>query len=99
MDLYYLLRAIAALLITIGLLLGIAWLVKKYGLFDGSNFLQKNETKRLRIIEQLWLDNGRSRLMIIECDKVEHIIMVSANGAQNLGIATQKIKENENVKI
>lgn len=99
MDFYYLLRAIAALFLTLGLLLGIAWLVKKYGLFDGQSILHKNSNKRLRINEQLWLDGGRSRLLIIEFDKSEHVILISPNGAQNLGLTTQKSKEISNAEI
>lgn len=93
MDWYYTLRAIAALLLTIGLLLGIAWLVKKYGLIDGQAFFNKNPNKRLKINEQLWLDTGRTRLLIVECDSNEHLILISPNGAQNLGISTKNSKE------
>ena len=75
-------RAIAALAITLGLLIGVALLAKRYGLMQGVAPL--GNKGRLRIIEQLWLDAGRSRAVILRCDGVDHLIVVSPSGTRAL---------------
>ncbi len=79
MDSYEIIRTIAALLVTIALLFGIAWAVKRFGLLNGQ--MLNNTTKRLKVTESLWLDGGKSRLIIIEFDGTENLVMLSQNGA------------------
>ncbi len=71
-------RAIGALGITLGLLMGVALLAKRYGLMQGVAPI--GNKGRLRIIEQLWLDAGKSRAVILRCDGVDHLIVVTPSG-------------------
>jgi flagellar protein FliO/FliZ len=75
-------RAVAALAITLGLLIGVALLAKRYGLMQGVAPI--GNKGRLRIIEQLWLDAGRSRAVILRCDGVDHLIIVAPSGTTNI---------------
>lgn len=90
MELMDAIRAIAALAITLGLLVGIAMLAKRYGLMQGVAPI--GNKGRLRIIEQLWLDAGRSRAVILRCDGVDHLIVMSPAGTRAIG-TTQAIPE------
>jgi flagellar protein FliO/FliZ len=90
MDLIDAVRAIAALAITLGLLIGIAMLAKRYGLMQGVAPI--GNKGRLRIIEQLWLDAGRSRAVILRCDGVDHLIVMSPTGTRAIG-TTQAITD------
>lgn len=76
-------RALAALVFTLGLLLGIAYLARRYGLMQGTSPLMSKG--RLKIIEQLWLDAGRSRAVILRCDGVEHLIVLTPTSTTTLG--------------
>lgn len=71
-------RAVAALAITLGLLLGVALLARRYGLMQGASPITNKG--RLKIIEQLWLDAGRSRVIIVRCDGTDHLLAVSPTG-------------------
>ncbi len=95
MDWLYVLRAIGALMLTLALLALIAFLVRKYGLM-GEIIPQKGNKRRLKLIEQLWLDAGRSRIIIIECDGIEQTILLSPNGATNLNLKTNPIGGEQN---
>ncbi len=79
MDSLQIIRAIAALLVTLGILLALAWAVKRFGLLNGQ--LINNSTKRIKVTETLWIDAGKSRIMLIEFDETESLILVSPNGA------------------
>jgi flagellar protein FliO/FliZ len=74
------LRAVFALALTLGLLVGAAWLARRYGLMQGGVTLP-GTVKRLALVEQLWLDAGRSRLMIVRVDGAEHVMLVTPTGA------------------
>jgi flagellar protein FliO/FliZ len=76
-------RAIAALAITLGLLIGIALLARRYGLMQGVAPI--GNKGRLKIIEQLWLDAGKTRAVILRSDGIDHLIVVSPTGTSNLG--------------
>jgi flagellar protein FliO/FliZ len=76
-------RAIAALAITLGLLVGVALLARRYGLMQGVAPI--GNRGRLKIIEQLWLDAGRTRAVILRCDGVDHVIVVAPTGTASLG--------------
>lgn len=79
MDFFDLLRALAALSVTLGLLVGAAWLARRYGLMQGQ--MPSLGKGRLKLVEQVWLDAGRTRAMLIRCDNQEHLILVTPNGA------------------
>lgn len=76
-------RALAALVFTLGLLLGIAYLARRYGLMQGTSPLMNKG--RLKIMEQLWLDAGRSRAIILRCDDVDHLIVLTPTTTSTLG--------------
>lgn len=75
-----LVRMLVALIAVIGLMGGLALILKKAGL---SGALAENDgsgkTKRLKVIERLPLD-ARRQLAIISCDSREHLIILSATG-------------------
>jgi flagellar protein FliO/FliZ len=73
-------RALAALAITLGLLVGIAMLARRYGLMQGVSSI--GNKGRLRIIEQLWLDSGRTRAVILRCDGIDHLVILSPTGTR-----------------
>jgi flagellar protein FliO/FliZ len=77
------LKALAALAFTLGLLLGVALLARRFGLMQGVAPI--GNKGRLRIIEQLWLDAGRTRAVILRCDNVDHLIVVSPTGTSTIG--------------
>lgn len=84
MSVIELLRSLGALAITLGLLLGLAWALKRYGLLG--NFGQKPAgPSRLKIVENLWLDAGKTRMLIVSCDGKEKLILIGPNGASDLG--------------
>ena len=90
-------RAIGALGITLGLLMGVALLAKRYGLMQGVAPI--GNKGRLRIIEQLWLDAGKTRAVILQCDGVDHLIIVSPSATQNIAtthaITSAKVPNDE----
>ena len=86
MDLLDAIRAMAALAITLGLLVGIALLAKRYGLMQGVAPI--GNKGRLKLIEQLWLDAGRTRAVILRCDGVDHLLVVSPTIAQTIATTT-----------
>jgi flagellar protein FliO/FliZ len=77
-----LIRATAALALTLGLLLGLAWLARRFGLMQGA--AMPASRGRLKLVEQLWLDAGRSRLVIVRCDATEHVLVLTPTSAQTI---------------
>jgi flagellar protein FliO/FliZ len=82
MDGLSFLRAIAALAFTLGLLMGCAYLLKRYGHKFGSFSMPvaKGTIKRMQILETISID-VRTRLLLVKIDNTEHLILVSPNGA------------------
>jgi flagellar protein FliO/FliZ len=82
MDGLSFLRAIAALAFTLGLLIGCAYLLKRYGhKFGGFSIPSaKSTTRRMQIIETISVD-VRTRLLLIKVDDTEHLIVIGPNGA------------------
>lgn len=72
------LRLIIALGIVLALLGGFTLLLKKLGLAPETT-LQTGDKKRLKIVESLPLD-ARRRLVILQCDTQEHLVILNANG-------------------
>jgi flagellar protein FliO/FliZ len=72
------LKMIVALVIVIGLMGGLAYVLKKLGLSNGITF-KTDEKNRLKILESLPLD-ARRRLVIIKCDSAEHLVILGATG-------------------
>lgn len=91
------LRAIISMIFVLGLMAGFAWALPRFlpHLFSYSSsfFLGKQNTDkktRLHVQEMLPIDAKR-RLMIVTCDKDEHLILVGANS--EILISTKKKKE------
>lgn len=74
------LRALAALALTVGLMVGLAWLARKYGLMQGMPAMG-GQARRLKLVERLWVDPGRTQLLLVACDGREHLILVAPGGA------------------
>lgn len=70
------LRLIAALLFVLGLMGGLAFLLKKLGINGPAVPTPKN--KRLRLIESLTLD-ARRRLVLLQCDDAQHLVLLGSN--------------------
>jgi flagellar protein FliO/FliZ len=87
MNFFDLIRALAALSLTLGLLVGAAWLARRYGLMQGQ--LPSLAKGRLKLVEQIWLDAGRTRAIVLRCDDKEHLLIVTPNGATALSIASK----------
>lgn len=75
-------RFAVALLLVLGLIAGIAWLVKRFGLSGrlspGSGTPSRN--RRLKVIEACPVDAKR-RLVLVRRDGTEHLILLTANGS------------------
>ena len=72
-DMTEFLRMLAALLFVLGLMGGLAFLLKKFGL--SGHIAPRGKAPRLKIIEALPLD-GRRRLMLVQRDDVQHLVIV-----------------------
>lgn len=72
-----LLRMLLALLFVIGLMGGLALLLKRLGLSGAVDTVGKGD-KRLKIIEALPMDAKR-KLVLIQRDDVQHLLIISTN--------------------
>ena len=76
-DLPQIVRLLVALAVVVSLMGGLAFILKKLGLATPQS-IRSSDKRRLKIVESLPLD-ARRRLMIIECDGAEHLIISGAN--------------------
>ena len=76
MDFVTIVRFAFALLIVIGLIAGLAWLLRKYG---NGRLLQNSARGRIGIVEVAGLD-ARRRLVLVRRDDVEHLVILGPNG-------------------
>lgn len=76
-DLPDIMRLLVSLGFVIALMGGLAFVLKRLG-FAGS-LPQAQGQKRLKVLETLPLD-ARRRLMIVQCDDQEHLVLLGANG-------------------
>ena len=65
-------RAAAALVATLALIAGAAYLARRFGMLQAP----AKGPRRLRVTESLMLD-PRRRLVIVECDGREHLLLLS----------------------
>jgi flagellar protein FliO/FliZ len=84
MDLIDIGRYIGALLLVLGLV-GLAGLAARKFSLPGvaQNFLKPGAPKRLAVVESLML-SPRQRLVLIRRDNVEHLVMLTADGASTI---------------
>jgi flagellar protein FliO/FliZ len=82
MDGLALLRAVGALVFTLGLLIGGAMLLRRYGhkLSALGLAIPVAKTKRLSISEVMSVD-ARHRLLLIRRDDTEHLVLMGPTGA------------------
>lgn len=76
MDLYF--RFIIALLVVLGLIAGLAYLVRRFG---PRNLMTtaSGRTRRLDVVEVANLD-PRRRLVLVRRDNVEHLLLLGTTG-------------------
>lgn len=80
MEFTNLIQTFSALFFVIALILACAFAVKHFGLGSGMR-ATKRENRRLNIRESLTID-PRHRLVLIERDDVEHLLLLSSTTCQ-----------------
>ena len=79
-----LLRAIFALTFVLGLLWLLGYVLRRYGARWGlAPPMTAKAQRRLKILEILPID-GRTRLVLIQRDAVQHLLMIGADGSQTV---------------
>lgn len=74
------LRFVVVLVLVIGLILGLAWALKRFGLAGGLHNA-RGRRRRLGIVESAALD-GRHRVVLVRRDDIEHLLLVGPNTSQ-----------------
>jgi flagellar protein FliO/FliZ len=77
MDSLNITQFILSFVFVIGLILGIAWIVKRFGL-ERRLIPKARPDARLEIVDQLLID-PRRRVVLIRRDKKEHLVLLSAD--------------------
>ncbi len=75
MDFYEILRAVAALLVTLGLVMLAGWGMRRFGPDAMSRLGNIRKERRLTLVETLVLDPAR-RLVLIRLDGEERLILL-----------------------
>lgn len=75
MSLVEILRAFFGLSVVIGLILGLAYVLRRYAPALMAKLQAQRGTKRLEVIETLVLDPAR-RLVLVRLDKTERLILL-----------------------
>ncbi len=73
-----LLRLLLALGVVLCLMGGLAFALKKLG-FSQNPAMKSGDKRRLKVLESLPLD-ARRRVVILQCDKDEHLVILNPNG-------------------
>jgi flagellar protein FliO/FliZ len=72
------LRFVLALILVLGLIMGLAWILKRVGFGAGGPMIRR---RRLRVVESANID-GRHRVVLVRRDDVEHLLLVGPNTSQ-----------------
>jgi flagellar protein FliO/FliZ len=72
-------RFIVALIFVLGLIGGLAWLARRYGLGGAIAAKSRATSKRLGVQEALAID-GKNRLVLLRRDNTEHLVILSSEG-------------------
>lgn len=80
MDPVSYMKFVAALVFVLGLILGLAWLARRFGLLGATN-VTDGKTQRLKVIEVRNLD-PRHRLVLVRRDDVEHLLLIGPTGGR-----------------
>ena len=75
MDILALLRAVFALAIVLGLIVGLSWLLRRYAPQLMARLQAVRGDKRLKVVETLVLDPAR-RLVLVRIDDEERLILL-----------------------
>ncbi|MBN8521071.1 MAG: FliO/MopB family protein [Alphaproteobacteria bacterium] len=78
MEAYDYLKFVVALVFVLSLMGGLAYVMKRLGMGQGMSTLAGGK-RRLKILEVLPLDSRR-KLMMIERDDVQHLVILSSSG-------------------
>jgi flagellar protein FliO/FliZ len=79
MEITVYLRFVAALVLVLGLMLGVLWLLRRFGF--GGMVARPGARRRLAVVETMAVD-GRRRLVLVRRDDVEHLVLIG--GSQDL---------------
>jgi len=72
------LKFVAALVFVLGLILGLAWLARRFGLLGHAN-VTSGKNQRLSVVEVRNID-PRHRLVLVRRDDVEHLLLIGPSG-------------------
>lgn len=76
MDAPVYLRFIASLVLVLGLMMGLLWLLRRFGL--GGMVARPSARRRLAVVESMSLD-GRRRLVLVRRDDAEHLLLIGGS--------------------
>jgi flagellar protein FliO/FliZ len=89
MDLWSVAKMAAALAMTLALIGALAYAVRRFGMVE---LRAPNASRRLRVVETLYLD-PRRRLVLVRCDDAEHLLLLSAAGDRAIATTPAKTVE------
>ena len=79
MDMESYLRFLAALILVIALIAGIAWVVRKLGLAGRLSAVGRRPARRLKVVEFMVLD-PKTRMILVQRDETQHLLLLGASG-------------------
>jgi flagellar protein FliO/FliZ len=71
------LRSVAALVLVLGMILGVLWLLRRFGV--PGMVPPRNAARRLALVETIALDSRR-RLVLVRRDGREHLLLLGTTG-------------------
>ena len=80
MDATTYLRFLLVLILVIGLIVGLGWLLKRFGLGEGVSG-PLGRRRRLGIVESIAAD-ARHKVVLVRRDDVEHLVLIGPNTSQ-----------------
>ncbi|MGE5504172.1 MAG: FliO/MopB family protein [Actinomycetota bacterium] len=80
MDSFVYLRFVLSLVLVLGMILGVLWAVRRYGL-PGMATMRPASRRRLSLVEAMAVD-GKRRLVLVRRDDREHLLLLG--GASDL---------------
>lgn len=94
MDMADYLRSVSALVLVLGLILGVLWLLRRVGV--PGMVPARTTVRRLAVVESLSLDSRR-RLLLVRRDGTEHLLLLGPGGdtVVETGIGTAATPEED----
>ncbi len=89
MDLIDVAKMIAALVATLALIGGAAWVARRFGMID---LAKPNAERRLKVVESLMLD-PRRRLVLVRFGEREHLLLLGPGGDRPVASCAVKAEE------